>query len=104
VRLSTIAKQSTTGSGSAYARALGGEVRRRRRALGLSQSIVSDPLTRGFLSSVEAGRTIPSIPSLVMIARRLHTTAAAILESVDRQLEGETDGGSKDQAAFPRRG
>lgn len=104
MRLSTIAKQSTTGGGSAYARALGGEVRRRRRALGLSQSIVSEPLTKGFLSSVEAGRAIPSIPSLVMIARRLNTTAATILESVDRQLEGETEHGPDDQAAFPRRG
>jgi transcriptional regulator with XRE-family HTH domain len=100
--MSTISKQSN-GGGSAFARALGDEVRRRRLRLGLTQTIVGEPLTRAFLSSVEAGRAIPSIPSLVMIARRLNTTAAAILESVDRQLEGETHSGSDDQAALPRR-
>ena len=46
----------------------------------------------------------PSLASLDMIAGRLTTTAVAILESVERQLEGETDIGSNDQAALPRRG
>lgn len=102
--MSTIAKQLDTGSGSPFAQALGGELRRRRQALGLSQSDVGQPLTRAFLSSVEVGRVLPSISSLVMIARRLNTTAATILASVDRQLEAEAGIGYDDHAALSRSG
>lgn len=102
--MSTILKQSDTGAGTAFAIALGREVRRRRLGLGLSQAAAGEPLSRAFLSSIEVGRVVPSIPSLVMIARRLNTTAAAILASVDRQLEDETGIGSDDKTALPRPG
>lgn len=39
-----------------------------------------------------------------MIAERLYVTAATILESVDRQLEGVTGDGADDRAALPRSG
>jgi transcriptional regulator with XRE-family HTH domain len=102
--MSTIAKQREARNGSAFAQALGHELRLRRVALGLSQSDVGEPLSRAFLSSVELGRVIPSLPSLLMIARRLNTSAAAILEAVDRQLEAETDSDHVNQATFPRAG
>ena len=102
MRMSTIAKQSAGGSGSAFAKALGGELRRRRIALGLSQSTVGRPLSRAFLSSVESGRMVPSLASLLMIARQLNTTAAAILAAVERQQEHATDRGDPDQTALPR--
>lgn len=47
---------------------------------------------------------VPSRPSLDMIAERLHLTAATILESVDRELEGVTGDGADDRTAFPRSG
>lgn len=104
VRMSTIAKHSGAGGGTLFARALGAEVRRLRLALGLSQAAVGKPLSRAFLSAVEAGRVLPSIPSLVMIAQRLNTTAAAILASVERHLEAQANIGPGDQTPLPRPG
>ena len=74
---------------------------RAARALGLSQSDVGEPLSRAFLSSVESGRVVPSLPSLLMIARRLNTSAAAILAAVDRQLEAEANGDHANRANQP---
>ena len=85
--MSTITKHSIGGDGSEFAVLLGLEIRRRRLELHLSQAEVGRPLTRAFLSSVENGRITPSLASLVIIARRLNSTAAAIIGSVERQLE-----------------
>lgn len=85
--MSTIAKHSVAGDGTAFARLLGQEIRCRRVALRLSQAQAGHPLGRAFLSSVENGRLTPSLPSLVIIARRLNSSAAAILAAVEAQLE-----------------
>lgn len=87
VRLSTIAKHSTCGDGSSFALALGRVLRRRRLALGLSQANAAKPLSRAFLSLVEHGRLTPSLPSLLILARRLDTSASVILRSVEAELE-----------------
>jgi transcriptional regulator with XRE-family HTH domain len=73
--------------GTPFARLLGMEIKRRRLALQLSQAEVGHPLSRAFLSSVERGRMTPSLPSLVIIARRLNSSAAVLLASVESQLE-----------------
>ena len=75
------------GTGSTFARELGIEIRRRRRELGLSQETAAQPMGRAFLSLVERGRLTPSLGSLLIIARRLDTSAADILRSVDANLE-----------------
>ena len=75
------------GTGTAFARALGSEIRRRRRELGLTQETAARPMGRAFLSLVERGRLTPSLASLLIIARRLDTSAADILRSVDATLE-----------------
>jgi transcriptional regulator with XRE-family HTH domain len=87
-----------------FSRALGAEIRRRRMAMGLSQDSVGKPLSRAFLSSVESGRSVPSLPSLLMIARRLNSTGAAILASVESELEERNANGNADQATISRRG
>lgn len=102
MRLSTIAKHRMAGSDSAFSRALGDEVRRRRLALGLSQSSVGRPLSRAFVSSVENGRLMPSLPSLLMIARRLNSSGADILASVEARLEDQIDDGNTDETEIPR--
>jgi len=102
MRSSTIAKQLTAGEGSAFARALGGEIKERRTALGMSQTAAARPMTRAFLSSVERGRFTPSLPSLLIIARQLNTSAATILASVERKLEAIDDDGDSDEAGFAR--
>jgi transcriptional regulator with XRE-family HTH domain len=102
MRVSTIAKHQAAGSGTEFSRLLGAEIRRRRLALGLSQDSIGRPLSRAFLSSIESGRTVPSLPSLLMIARKLHSTGAKILASVEIQLEEGGDDADTDQAAIPR--
>jgi transcriptional regulator with XRE-family HTH domain len=66
---------------------LGRVIRRRRLALGLSQANAAMPLSRAFLSLVEHGRLTPSLPSLLILARRLDTSASDILRSVESELE-----------------
>lgn len=102
MRLSTIAKHAAAGNGTLFSRVLGGEIRRRRIALGLSQTSVGRPLSRAFMSSVECGRLTPSLPSLLMIAERLNTSGAAILAAVESQMEGRSDHGTSDETAIPR--
>lgn len=102
MRVSTIAKHSDAGSGTVFARILGREIRRRRIELGLSQASVGRPLSRAYISSVEAGRLTPSLPSLLLIARRLNSSAAAILSVVEMTLEELTKSGSHNQTAIPR--
>jgi transcriptional regulator with XRE-family HTH domain len=68
---------------------IGSEVRRRRLAAHLSQVQLSAPLTRAYISQVEAGRTLPSLPALIVLAERLGTSAHEILESVNRTLSEE---------------
>ncbi len=87
MRMSTITKHALAGGGTPFAGLLGQEIRRRRLALRLSQTEAGHPLGRAFLSSVENGHLTPSLPSLVIIARRLNSSAAAILAAVEAQLE-----------------
>jgi transcriptional regulator with XRE-family HTH domain len=68
---------------------LGSEVRRRRLAAHLSQVELSAPMTRAYISQLEAGRTLPSLPALIVLAERLGTSAHEILESVNRTLSEE---------------
>ena len=82
--MSSISKQHLD---AATSRRLGAEIRRRRRALGLSQSELGRPLTRAFVSAVENGQCIPSLSALVLLAQRLGTTGAALLDAVNPRLE-----------------
>jgi hypothetical protein len=67
----------------------------------LSQAEVGWPL-QAILSSVESDRTAPSLPSLVMIAKRLNSSPAAILASVESELEDLVGDGGTEDAALPR--
>jgi transcriptional regulator with XRE-family HTH domain len=91
---STISQHTGPRLGSldvAWRRRLGTELRRRREASGLSQSALGDPLTRAFVSSVEHGRIVPSLPALRHMLARLGLTLATFFadwdeRSVERQL------------------
>jgi transcriptional regulator with XRE-family HTH domain len=65
---------------------LGQEIRRRRTALGLSQSDLGRPLTRAFVSAVENGQCVPSLSTLVLMAERLNITSGELLASVNPHL------------------
>lgn len=75
---------------------LGVELRRRRLAARLSQDDVSPPLTRGFVSQVERGRTMPSLPALIVMSERLGTSADEVLRAVNRALNSEYAVGHED--------
>jgi transcriptional regulator with XRE-family HTH domain len=65
---------------------LGAEIRRRRRALGLTQTDLGAPLTRAFVSAVEHGRCLPSLAALALFAERLNSSPAELLDPVKQEL------------------
>lgn len=67
---------------SAFARNLGAVIRARRRELGLTQTQLGQPLTKGFVSEVERGRSLPSLGALVLMAERLQVPVAYLLGEV----------------------
>ena len=83
MRKSTIAKHCAFGADSEFACRLGTEIRRRRVALGLSQLELAGPLSKAFVSRIEHGRAVPSLPSLNLLADRLHTSAGVLLIAVN---------------------
>ncbi len=46
-------------------------------------------MTRAYISQVESGRTLPSLPALIVLAERLGTSADEILRAVNRTLSVE---------------
>jgi transcriptional regulator with XRE-family HTH domain len=77
------------GRATRFSASLGSELRRRRLAAQLSQDEMSPPLTRGFISQVELGRTMPSLPALIVMSERLGTSADEVLKSVNQALNSE---------------
>ena len=85
MRESTIAKQRGWGAGGEFARTLGSELRRLRLGRGMTQSDLGRPLTRAFVSSVESGRTVPSLAALLHMVERLDLPPGAVLEDVYKE-------------------
>jgi len=79
--MSTIAKHRHAAS-----LRLGAEIRRRRRARGMTQAELGRPLTRAFVSAIEHGRCLPSLAALAHFAGRLNVTPAELLDSVKHDL------------------
>lgn len=77
--LSTIYRQRRFGPNTPFARALGAEVRRVRCERGMTQAELGAPLTRSYVSAVELGRAVPSVPALAHIASRLGTEPGSLL-------------------------
>jgi transcriptional regulator with XRE-family HTH domain len=66
-------------------RALGRELRRLRTNRSLTQGELGAPLTRAYVSAVEAGRTVPSLPALQLMVDRLDIPLSAFFEQVERE-------------------
>ena len=81
VRMSTITKHRPESVA-----ALGAEIRRRRRARGLTQTQLGWPLTRAFVSAVEHGHCLPSLPAIALFAERLGVSPAELLDPVKHEL------------------
>lgn len=68
-----------------WRRRLGQELRRRRTDRGLTQSALGQPLSKGFVSAVEHGRSVPSLPALRLMTTRLGTTLGEFLACVEEE-------------------
>lgn len=85
---SSIAKQLGRGPSSATAVELGERIRRRRIEVGLTQSALGAPLSKGFVSAVEHGRALPSLGALCLFADRLEVSLGVLLQGVNRSATG----------------
>ena len=83
--LSSLTKQSPERDGH-LAVALGARIRAARIARGLSQAELGRPLTRAFVSQVESGQTLPSLPAFMHLANRLGVDPCWLLASTDSGL------------------
>jgi transcriptional regulator with XRE-family HTH domain len=72
-----------------FAMRVGGELRRLRRERGLRQREVGGPLTAAFVSAVEGGLIVPSLPSLALMLDALQVTFADFFAGVERANPGE---------------
>lgn len=86
MRSATILLSSRYGSGSALAMAVGTELRSLRIARGLAQREQAQPLTGAYVSSVEHGRAVPSLPALLLMLDRLDVPASVLFEGVNSRL------------------
>lgn len=71
---------------SEYRSVFGANVRRARKALGLSQEDLGfeTKIDRTYISGIERGLRNPSLDIIAVIAERLHTTPAALLTPPER--------------------
>ena len=52
----------------------------------MTQTQLGHPLTRGFVSAVEHGRCLPSLPVLALFAGRLGVSPSELLDPVNYEL------------------
>jgi transcriptional regulator with XRE-family HTH domain len=60
---------------------IGRQIRLERIARGMSQADLGRPFTRAYVSQVESGRTLPSLPALFHLADRLGVDPCNLLPS-----------------------
>ena len=81
--MSTIAKHQILRRHSPALLELGGRVRELRRAAGLTQADVAAPFSAAYISAIEHGIVVPSLPALVVLASRLGVEPAELLAGVN---------------------
>jgi transcriptional regulator with XRE-family HTH domain len=62
---------------------LGSRIRELRIRAGLTQAELGSPMTRSFVSAIEHGRALPSLPALLLIAARLDLPVAQLLDQLE---------------------
>ncbi|HSW42639.1 MAG TPA: helix-turn-helix transcriptional regulator [Patescibacteria group bacterium] len=82
MRLSSI-YQLTVQNGEPNAATLGSRIRELRIRAGLTQAELGSPMTRSFVSAVEHGRALPSLPALLLISSRLGVPVGELLEELE---------------------
>ena len=82
MRLSSIYRHPI-GEVEAHALTLGTRIRDLRLRAGLSQAQLGSPMTRSFVSAVEHGRALPSLPALLLMSARLNVPIGDLLEQLE---------------------
>lgn len=68
---------------------IGKRIRQCRRLLGMTQEeLAGEELTKAFISLIEQGKAMPSIETLLLLAKRLHQRPGYFLEP-DAELDAE---------------
>ena len=70
--------------------ALGATLRRHRVARLMTQASMGYPLTRAYVSAVELGRTVPSLPALTLMVTRLDVTLSQFFTEVEAATSSGT--------------
>jgi transcriptional regulator with XRE-family HTH domain len=83
---SSITKLVEPRPNSEFALSLGRVLRERRQARGLTQTQLGSPFTKGFVSEVERGRSLPSLRALTYLAGRLEVPVSELLAEVNARL------------------
>ena len=71
------------GPGSPFAVVLGSRLRQARKRSHLTQAELGGPLSGAFVSAVERGTIVPSVPSLALLVDRLGLSLEAFFRDVE---------------------
>lgn len=85
MRKSSIPKHSALADRAGLAEAIGAELRHRRRGRGLTQRELGGPFTAAFVSAIELGYAMPSIPALVVLTQRLEIGVEEFFRGVNER-------------------
>jgi transcriptional regulator with XRE-family HTH domain len=62
---------------------LGSRIRELRLEAGLTQAELGSPMTRSYVSAIEHGRALPSLPALLLIAARLGVSVGKLVDQLE---------------------
>jgi transcriptional regulator with XRE-family HTH domain len=82
MRLSSIYQHPSSGDDS-HAITLGSRIREMRIGAGLTQAELGAPMTRSFVSAIEHGRALPSLPALLLISARLGVPVGELVDQLE---------------------
>jgi transcriptional regulator with XRE-family HTH domain len=66
--------------------ALGDELRRQRQRCGMTQAAFGAPFTRAFVSAIEHGRAVPSIPALAVMLSRAGIPLSTFFARIEQRM------------------
>lgn len=87
MRQSTISKYANWGARSAFANAVGQTLRAERRRRHFSQRELAGGFSAAFVSRVELGDAVPSLPALAYLADRIGLSLADFFDRVAERLD-----------------
>jgi transcriptional regulator with XRE-family HTH domain len=82
MRLSSI-YQLYPDQGTSHSATLGSRIRELRIRAGLTQAELGAPMTRSFVSAIEHGRAVPSLPALMLMSSRLNVPIGELLKELE---------------------